>query len=105
MRCRMLITDYSSVSWDVFYQDKPVIFYQFDLDTYEEAEGSYIDMHTELFGDRAETADDLLNLFEKQIQNDFKMYPQYEKMRHEYFTTIDRNHSKRVCECIKNYFK
>ena len=105
MRCRMLITDYSSVSWDVFYQGKPVLFYQFDLDTYEAAEGSYIDMRTELFGDRAENAEDLLDLFEAQIQKDFKMDPRYEAMRHEYFKVIDQNHSKRVCECIKNYFK
>lgn len=34
MRCRMLITDYSSVCWDVLYQDKPTLFYQFDLDKY-----------------------------------------------------------------------
>ena len=27
MSCHMLITDYSSVSWDVYYQEKPVIFY------------------------------------------------------------------------------
>ena len=43
MRCRMLITDYSSVCWDVLYQDKPTLFYQFDLDKYNEAHGSYID--------------------------------------------------------------
>ena len=53
MRCRMLITDYSSVCWDVLYQDKPSLFYQFDIDKYNEAHGSYIDMETELFGDRA----------------------------------------------------
>lgn len=50
MRCRMLITDYSSVCWDVLYQDKPSLFYQFDIDKYNEAHGSYIDMDTELFG-------------------------------------------------------
>ena len=32
----MLITDYSSVSWDVYYQEKPVVFYPFDLETYED---------------------------------------------------------------------
>lgn len=30
-KCSMLITDYSSVCWDVCYLDKPVLFYQFDL--------------------------------------------------------------------------
>ena len=105
MRCRMLITDYSSVAWDVFYQDKPVLFYQFDLDTYEQAEGSYIDMRKELFGDRTEDENELLDLFEKNIKNGFKVEPKYEEMRHEYFKEIDQNHSKRVCDCIKEYFK
>ena len=27
-KCSMLITDYSSVCWDVCYLDKPVLFYQ-----------------------------------------------------------------------------
>lgn len=31
MQCKMLITDYSSVCWDVLYQNKPTLFYQFDL--------------------------------------------------------------------------
>lgn len=43
MSCHMLITDYSSVSWDVYYQEKPVIFYPFDLETYEKVQGSYMD--------------------------------------------------------------
>ena len=36
MKCRMLITDYSSVCWDMLYQNKPTLFYQFDLDQYNE---------------------------------------------------------------------
>lgn len=43
MRCKMLVTDYSSVCWDVFYLDKPVVFFQFDREKYEEA-------HRKLFG-------------------------------------------------------
>ena len=40
----MLITDYSSVSWDIYYMEKPILFYQFDLEQYNETNGSYIDM-------------------------------------------------------------
>ena len=39
MSCHMLITDYSSVCWDMLYQNKPTLFYQFDLDQYNEAHG------------------------------------------------------------------
>lgn len=101
MRCRMLITDYSSVCWDVLYQDKPILFYQFDLDKYDEAHGSYLDMRTELFGDRAENQEELLDLLEQQIKNDFKMKPEYEAKRKEYFQFKDQQHSRHICEEIK----
>ena len=101
MRCRMLITDYSSVCWDVLYQDKPILFYQFDLDKYDEAHGSYLDMRTELFGDRAENQKELLDLLEQQIKNDFKMKPEYEAKRKEYFQFKDQQHSRHICEEIK----
>lgn len=104
MRCRMLITDYSSVSWDILYQDKPVLFYQFDLDKYNEAHGSYLDMHTELFGDRAENESQLLDRLEECIQNDFKMKPEYEAKRNEYLQFKDNQHSRHICEEIKKRF-
>lgn len=101
MRCRMLITDYSSVSWDVLYQDKPILFYQFDLDKYEEAQGSYLNMRTELFGDRAEHCGALLDMLEEQIKNNFRMKPRYEEMRQMYFKNPNHTHSRQICECIK----
>lgn len=101
MRCRMLITDYSSVCWDVLYQDKPILFYQFDLDKYEEAQGSYLNMRTDLFGDRAEHLDQLLDMLEKQINNNFRLDPRYEEMRHMYFKNTNHTHSRQICECIK----
>lgn len=101
MRCRMLITDYSSVCWDILYQDKPTIFYQFDLDKYEEAHGSYLDMRTELFGDRAENQEQLLALLEEQIKNNFKMKPEHEQLRRFYFNFKDQQHSRHICEEIK----
>ena len=101
MRCRMLITDYSSVCWDVLYQDKPTLFYQFDLDKYNEAHGSYIDMKTELFGDRAETEEQLMELLKETVLNDFRLKPEYELKRHEYLQFKDNQHSRHICEEIK----
>lgn len=105
MQCKMLITDYSSVCWDVLYQNKPTLFYQFDLDKYNEAHGSYIDMKTDLFGDRTETLDQLLDSLEKTIQNGFRMEPKYEKMQQEYFQFEDHEHSRHICEEIKKWMK
>ena len=105
MRCRMLITDYSSVCWDILYQDKPTLFYQFDLDKYNEAHGSYIDMKTELFGDRAETQEQLMEFLEEAVQNNFRMKPQYEAKRNEYLNFKDNQHSRHICEEIKKKIK
>lgn len=103
MRCKMLITDYSSVSWDIFYQDKPTIFYQFDLKQYNEASGSYIDMETQIFGDRVETYDGMLELLEQYADDDFAMKQKYSMLRQEYLKYIDHDNSKRICEYIRKF--
>src|SRR5699024_9722484 len=61
MGCSLLITDYSSVAWDQFYQGKPTIFYQFDYKDYEMQQESYIDMTKDLFGDRVIEENDLID--------------------------------------------
>lgn len=100
MKCRMLITDYSSVAWDTFYQCKPVVFYQFDLDEYNETHGSYIDMKTELFGERVEDVEPLINLIEEYAKNDFNLKSEYRAMHEKCFNFIDNDNSKRICEHI-----
>ena len=77
MRCKMLVTDYSSVCWDVFYLDKPVVFFQFDRDKYMEAHGSYLDMDRELFGDCAQDVDGLLTYMERCADDHFVVRPEY----------------------------
>lgn len=100
MECRMLITDYSSVCWDVYYMGKPVLFYQFDLAEYNETQGAYMDLEKDLFGDRAETKETLLSLLEEAAVSDFELKPKYAKMREGMYKYIDHNNSKRICEEI-----
>ena len=54
----LLVTDYSSVCWDFLFLDRPVLFYQFDLDEFLERTGSYIDLRKDLFGPVATTAEE-----------------------------------------------
>lgn len=100
MRCKMLVTDYSSVSWDVFYLDKPVVFFQFDREKYEEAHGSYLDMDTELFGDCARDVEGLLDYLEEYAGEEFHIKPQYEKMRLNFYKYFDDQNSRRICDAI-----
>lgn len=100
MRCKMMITDYSSACWDVFYQGKPVIFYQFDLETYEKFHGSYIDMNKDLFGERAGNLEELYNLIEKYAKANFELTSEYKNLRKSYFKYIDYNNCQRICDEI-----
>ena len=102
MHCSMMITDYSSACWDAYYQGKPILFYQFDLDQYNKTNGSYIDMETELWGDRCAEQAELIQLIKKYAENGFQEKAEYAEMRKEYFAYIDHNNCERTYEYIKS---
>ncbi len=102
MSCNMLITDYSSVAWDVFYQEKPVVFYAFDFETYNQHQGSYIDLRSEAFGDLVMTVDELLDTICKYINNDFKEIDSAVNKRNFLLPLRDNNNSKRIYDILKN---
>lgn len=102
MECSMMITDYSSAAWDVYYQSKPVLFYQFDLEQYNETNGSYIDMEKELFGDRCTQKEELIQLIHAYAQNGFQEKEAYTLMRKDYFAYCDHDNCKRTYEFIKD---
>ena len=101
MKCSMLVTDYSSVCWDVYYMGKPVVFYQFDYDMYMENHGSYMDMEHELFGDRFTKLDEVIESIKYNIENGFKESERAKSMRSRYFKYIDSDNSKRTYEYLK----
>lgn len=101
MRCKLLITDYSSVCWDVYYMNKPILFYQFDYDLYNKVHGSYINMEKDLFGYRSLTMDKLLDDFENAIKNNFKQPKEFDEMRESTFAFTDKNNSSRIVLEIK----
>ncbi|MFD1451567.1 CDP-glycerol glycerophosphotransferase family protein [Oceanobacillus sojae] len=102
MEASLMISDYSSVTWDMFYMKKPVLFYQFDYEKYETYEGSYIDMETELFGERALNKNELVQLVKEYAENGFELKPHYEKLHGEYFKYVDHNNSQRIFDVIKS---
>ncbi|MEK4298291.1 CDP-glycerol glycerophosphotransferase family protein [Oceanobacillus sp. FSL W8-0428] len=102
MEASLMISDYSSVTWDMFYMKKPVLFYQFDYEKYEAYEGSYIDMETELFGERALNKDELVQLVKEYTENEFQLKPHYEELHGEYFKYVDHDNSQRIFDVIKS---
>lgn len=71
----LLITDYSSISWDFLLLDKPVLFYQFDLDDYLQRTGAYLDLEKNLFGPVALTANEAVYWVRYFVENDFSTVP------------------------------
>jgi CDP-glycerol glycerophosphotransferase (TagB/SpsB family) len=100
MRAKVLITDYSSIAWDMYYMDKPSLFYQFDTERYDEAWGSYIDLEKDMPGPRAATEEELIALLERCAADGFVIGPRYEGMRQRYFKYLDRNNCRRIVEAI-----
>ncbi len=79
MRCRLLITDYSSVFFDAGYMEKPVIYYQFDVEEfrkYHYQEG-YFSYEKHGFGPVVLTEEALADAVTACAENGFRMQKEY----------------------------
>ena len=97
----MLITDYSSVFFDVAYMRKPVIYYQFDRDAfrqvhYQEGYFSYDDG----FGPVAFDTEAVLKYLEGYCGNGFRMEESYAKKADGFFVYRDSKNCERVYNSI-----
>lgn len=77
-------------------------FNQFDLDKYNETNGSYIDMEKDLFGERCLTREELLPKIQEYYENGFKEKTAYAEMRKKYLAYHDHNNRRRTYEFIKD---
>lgn len=98
----MMISDYSSVLWDMYYLKKPVLFYQFDQDDYLANEKSYMDYDTELFGDVTFDSESTIDMITYYINRNFLEKPEYAKLRDTYFTYMDHHNSERIYKAIRD---
>ena len=99
----MMITDYSSVFFDMLYMKKPVVFYQFDYErfrNYQYGEG-YFNYKDNPFGKSCETKELVFNEIEKYIRLNFNVTKEYLNSHKEYFKLYDVENCKRVYETVK----
>lgn len=71
--CDLLITDYSSICMDFSLQDKPIYFYAFDLDRYENERAFYYDYESYVPGPVAKDFQTLLNLINSTVSETYRM--------------------------------
>lgn len=95
----LLISDYSSVSFDFAYIKKPVLYYHY-ADDYHFKE-SYFDYEEMGFGEVINSHDNLVETIIDYVDNGCAMKEEYIKKVENFFKFIDKNNCKRVYESIK----
>ena len=103
-RCSLIITDYSSVFFDVLYQNKPVIAYQFDEETFRKGQykEGYFDYHTNPMIHFASTMEEVMANLETIKENNFKCGKKEVEAIEKFFNLRDNENCKRVYEFVKN---
>lgn len=100
----LLITDYSSVAYDFAYLNKPVIYYQEDIDEYSQKSASVRgvqDFKAEGLGEVTYTKEDLINCIQGYIKNKCKLEQKYKDKINQLFTYRDSDNCERVYEAIR----
>jgi CDP-glycerol glycerophosphotransferase (TagB/SpsB family) len=99
----LLATDFSSVYMDFAFMKKPVVYYQFDRETYRKGHlpTGYFDYDRDGFGPIAETAEDAIGAMRRIVEHGMIMEPRYEERVDRFFTLRDANSSERTTDAIK----
>lgn len=100
---KMMITDYSSVFFDMIYMKKPILFYQFDLEQFQkyQYEEGYFKYEDNPFGKSCKDIDTLINEFHTILENDFSCTQDFLKAHSEYFKFFDDQNSERIFNEIR----
>ncbi|WP_051683096.1 CDP-glycerol glycerophosphotransferase family protein [Salinicoccus luteus] len=93
----LLITDYSSVSFDFTLMNKPVIYYHFDVRQFFR-QGRLRPLYQTFIGDVAKTEEDLVDYIELYIRNHFQ--PRTVDLSG-IFEYQDHNNRRRIYEAVK----
>ena len=96
------ITDYSSVAIDFLYMNRPIMFYQFDVEEYKEKVDSYIDLDNEMFGKLAYNKDSAVEGILEIIENNFEVSESQKRERNKFFRYNDNKNCDRIYSAIKN---
>ena len=99
----LLITDYSSVAFDVAYMRKPIIYYQFDYqqfrkEHYQQGWFEYQNSFADVYTDEAE----LVKTIEQYIKTGFALKGKHAKYIEKLFPYHDNNNCERIYKTIVN---
>ena len=101
-RAAMLITDYSSVFFDMLYMKKPVVFYQFDYEKFREAQygEGYFRFGDNPFGRSIRERQAVFDELERIIGEGFRVDERFLEAHRDYFRLYDADNSERVYRVV-----
>jgi len=102
MDCALLVTDYSSVFFDVAFLRKPVVYYQFDEEEFckYHYQKGYFDFRRDGFGPVCTTQEALLGALTESFENGMEMQTEYVQRTERFFPLHDGNNCRRTFEAI-----
>ena len=97
-----LITDYSSVAMDFAYMKKPLIYYQFDKETFvnEQYGKGYFSYERDGFGPVEYEIGGVRRVLRNYIENGFVMEEKYQNRRDDFFDMYDINNCERNYQAV-----
>ncbi len=102
--CKLLITDFSSVFFDVAYMQKPIIYYQFDKDRYIKEHydftKGYFDYERDGFGRVVYKEEDLMKELSIINDNNFQTESNYIERSKKFFLFRDSKNCQRIYDAI-----
>lgn len=98
----LLITDYSSVFFDMVYMKKPVVFFQFDEEKFrkQQYQKGYFDYHNTAFGDYCTSAEEVLSSLSKHIEDSYAVTEEFLLEHSQFFEKYDTHNSRRIYEVL-----
>lgn len=92
----ILITDYSSVIFDYFFLNKPIIYYTYDLKEYVDGRGLYFPFKDYLYGDIASNTKELIC----SIKNGNLNTKNREQFKQQFIKACDGKSTEKTCNWI-----
>lgn len=102
-RSALLITDYSSVFFDMVYMKKPVLFYQFDHESFRKNQypEGYFHYEDNPFGKCCRSRNEVYALIRQAIADRFSVSREYAEAHTRFFTLYDEQNTARAYETVK----
>jgi CDP-glycerol glycerophosphotransferase len=100
VRARVLVTDYSSVTWDALLLRRPVVFFAPDLESVEQTRGLYIDLRNDAPGSFAGDVDEAITAVERSLSMGFGA--QCERWRERAIAFDDESNCARIVGAIEH---